>query len=147
MSARMRSRSLTSLPPSPQPSFVFVTSKPMEPHELPSCAICLSPVPERESFRFRRKAEESYNSGFRVLSNNGVFSAELLYCEHAFHRNCVTSYAEHAILSDGRWCVRCPSSKCNYRLYHTDIKELCGQSSAALARCVLLRRFRWRRYA
>jgi hypothetical protein len=46
---------------------VFVTSKPMEPHELPSCAICLSPVPERESFRFRRKAEESYHSGFRFV--------------------------------------------------------------------------------
>ena len=39
----------------------------MEPHELPSCAICLSPVPERESFRFRRKAEESYHSGFRFV--------------------------------------------------------------------------------
>lgn len=119
-----------------QPAFVFVVSKPLEPHELPTCAICLSPVPEREGFRFRRKAEESYNSGMRVLSENGKFSSELLYCSHEFHRSCVTSYAEHAILSDGRWCVRCPSSSCNYRLYHGDIKELCGQSSPALTRCV-----------
>jgi hypothetical protein len=70
-----------------------------------------------------------------VLSDKGVFSAELLYCSHEFHRSCVTDYASHAILSDGRWCVRCPSSNCNYRLYHTDVKELCGQSSPALTRC------------
>ena len=112
-----------------------MVSKPLEQHELPTCAICLSPVPEREGFRFRRKAEESYNSGMRVLAANGKFSTELLYCSHEFHRSCVVSYAEHAILSDGRWCVRCPSSSCNYRLYHGDIKELCGQSSPARARC------------
>ena len=129
--------SLTATPV--QPAFVFVLSKPLEPHELPACAICLSPVQERDSFRFRRKSEESYHSGFRMLSDNGVFGAELLYCQHEFHRSCVTSYAEHAILSDGRWCVRCPSSNCNYRLYHTDIKELCGQSSPALARYVELK--------
>ena len=108
-------------------------------------------MPECEGFRFRRKSEESYNSGMRVLADNGKFSSELQYCNHVFHRACVTSYAEHAILSDGRWCVRCPggagvsesaaatgsvSSKCNYRLYHADVKELCGQSYLVLTRCV-----------
>jgi len=100
-------------------------------------------VQERDIFRFKRKTEESFHSGFRVLSSNGrSFSAELEYCSHEFHRACVTSYAEHAILSDRRWCVRCPSADgCKYRLYSSDLRELCGQSSPAHARCVLVAAF------
>jgi hypothetical protein len=70
-----------------QPAYVFV--QPVDaPEKDASCAICLSVVPTRERFRFRRKAEESYNSGFRNLSPAGTFAEELQYCRHAHRLQC-----------------------------------------------------------
>lgn len=119
-----------------QPAYVFVRPAAGQPGDEPDvvCAICLSNVPAPERFRFRRKAEESYHSGFRSLSSAGTFSGELLHCNHAFHRSCVQSLAEHAILRDGRWRVRCPQPGCAYRLYTSDIRELCGATSATFTR-------------
>jgi hypothetical protein len=54
---------------------------------------------------------------------------------HDFHRACVQSYAEHAILSDSRWRVRCAQQGCAYQLYTSDVRELCGASSPAFIRC------------
>ncbi len=65
-----------------QPAYVFVQPADAAEKEA-SCAICLSAVPARERFCFRRKAEESYHSGFRNLSAVGTFSEELQYCRRA----------------------------------------------------------------
>ena len=132
-----------------------------------TCCICLNAVKPGDAFRFRRRAEESFHSGFRTLSAAGRFDGELQFCRrarqacwqhawllttdttpnaslgsHDFHRSCVQSYAEHAILREGRWCVRCPnnsaedsSARCAYLLYSSDIRELCGATSQAFTRC------------
>jgi hypothetical protein len=55
-------------------------------------------------------------------------------CSHAFHKACVQSYAEHAIMRDGRWHVRCPGTGCAYHLYTSDVRELCGAASPAFTR-------------
>jgi hypothetical protein len=55
----------------------------------------------------------------------------LRHRSHDFHRSCVQSYAEHAILREGRWRVRCPHSGCAYQLYTSDVRELCGPTSSA----------------
>jgi hypothetical protein len=62
---------------------VFVVPR-EEPEGEVACAICLSTIEHgADRFRFRRKAEESFHSGFRTLSPQGTFAAELQYCRRA----------------------------------------------------------------
>jgi hypothetical protein len=92
---------------SPQPAFVFVLPAEAADATPPSCAICLSEVPPAERFRFRRKIEESYHSGFRNLSAAGTFSEELMYCRRVCARflpavawHCIDAMACDAMRSD-----------------------------------------------
>lgn len=117
---------------SPQPAFVFVLPAEAADATPPSCAICLSEVPPAERFRFSRKTEESYHSGFRNLSAAGTFSEELMYCRRASARF-LPAVAWHCAMHERRCdAMRCALTLAGFRFLATPQPRLPPQLRAVV---------------
>lgn len=96
------------------------------------CAICLQNVTVDTVFRFQRRVEESFTSGFKKLgADQRLFLTDLEWCSHAYHKACIKAYAEHSIIEEGRWKVKCPAAGCPLRLYTADVSAVVGAESRA----------------